>query len=109
MYGMPQQPPPQMRGPNGAPYYPPPPQIYPHYMMGDDDYRGGRGGRGRGRGGQRKPGGRGGRGARGHNPNYNSNGRYTPQNGPDGQPLGGQSQEGEGEVSSELHQEMGME
>lgn len=51
MYGMP-QPPPQMRGPSGAPYYPNVPPHYPHYMGGEgDDYRGGgRGGRGAGRG-----------------------------------------------------------
>lgn len=104
MYGMP-QPPPQMLGPNGAPYYVSPPQLYPHYMM-DDEYRGGRGGRGRGISGRRKPNGRGGRGGRGYQNTYNPNsGRHTPQNGPpnpDEQPPGSSSREGE---TSELNQD----
>lgn len=72
------QPLPQM--PNVAPYYPAPSHTYPPYMM-DDDYRGGRGGRGRGISGRRKPGGRAGRGGRGYHNTYTSNGQNTPQNG----------------------------
>mmetsp|Transcript_11702 Transcript_11702/g.21592 ORF Transcript_11702/g.21592 Transcript_11702/m.21592 type:complete len:276 (-) Transcript_11702:1204-2031(-) len=102
----------QMRGPNGAPYYPGPngPMPYPpgaymgHGMMddgGDPNYRG-RGGRGPGGGrGNRRPGGRsrgGGRGGRGSYNSHHQNaggsnsGRSTPQQQP--MPPAQQSQEG---------------
>ena len=84
MYGMP-QPIPQIRGPNGAPYYQSVPPHYPPYMAGDgDDYRGsGRGGRGAGRGrrGGRKAGRVGpGRGYQSWNASLQNGGQFTLHN-----------------------------
>ena len=94
------QPPPQM--PNMALYYPAPSHIYPQYMT-DEDYRGGRGGRGRGISGRRKPGGRAGRGGRGYHNAYTNNGQNTPHNGLQSPEELTDSTSTNGEVSEPIH------
>ncbi|KAG7346949.1 LsmAD domain containing protein [Nitzschia inconspicua] len=104
----------QMRGPNGAPYYPGPngPMPFPpgaymgHAMMddggGDPNYRGGRGrgpapgrgGRGRGRGGR-------GRGRGSYNNNQNSSGNNSGRSTPQQQPQQTVSTQQQGPISSE--------
>ena len=70
-----------MRAPNGAPFYQSAVPNYPPYMGGEDDYWGGRGGRGNGRGNRRNSRNKGRGGGRGY---YgNGGGRQTPQNAPD--------------------------